>query len=65
LQQKINFTEYDVAADRDKARDMIQKSGQMGVPVITVNEAVVIGFNKSRLDLLLGLGTSPPSPPAA
>jgi hypothetical protein len=34
---------------------MIQKSGQMGVPVITVDDAVVIGFNKTRLDMLLGI----------
>lgn len=39
--------------DRDKAREMIEKSGQMGVPVIMVDGEVVVGFNQSRLDSLL------------
>jgi glutaredoxin 3 len=42
-----------VAVDRDKAREMIQKSGQMGVPVITVNNEIVVGFNQAMLDKLL------------
>ena len=49
----ISYTEYDVAADRDKAKEMIQKSGQMGVPVITINGEVVVGFNQILLDKLL------------
>jgi len=42
-----------VAQDRDKAREMIQKSGQMGVPVILIDDEVVIGFNQAKLDELL------------
>ena len=42
-----------MAKDRDKAREMIQKSGQMGVPVIIVDGEVVVGFNQGRLDSLL------------
>ena len=42
-----------MANDRDKAKEMIQKSGQMGVPVITVDGEVVVGFNRSLLDKLL------------
>ena len=42
-----------MAKDRDKAKEMIQKSGQMGVPVITVDGEVVVGFNRSLLDKLL------------
>ena len=49
----ISYTEHNVAADRDKAKEMIQKSGQMGVPVITVNGEVVVGFNQAKLDELL------------
>ena len=52
-QKGISFTDYDVAQDRDKAKEMIQKSGQMGVPVIVVEDDVIIGFNKPRLDELL------------
>ena len=42
-----------MAADRDKAKEMIQKSGQMGVPVIIVGDAVVVGFDQGKLDNLL------------
>lgn len=52
-QKGIAYTEYDVAQDREKAKEMIQKSGQMGVPVILVDGQVVIGFNKAKLDELL------------
>jgi glutaredoxin len=42
-----------VAGDRDKAKEMIQKSGQMGVPVIIIDGEVVVGFNQTVLDKLL------------
>jgi glutaredoxin-like YruB-family protein len=47
------YTEYDVGANREKAKEMIQKSGQMGVPVITINDQIIVGFNQSRIDELL------------
>ena len=49
----ISYVEHDVAKDRDKADEMIKKSGQMGVPVIIVNDEVIVGFNQARLDELL------------
>ncbi len=42
-----------MAADREKAKEMIQKSGQMGVPVITVDNDIIVGFNQTQLDKLL------------
>jgi S1-C subfamily serine protease len=45
--------EKNVAADRRAAREMVQISGQQGVPVITVDGQVVIGFNQPRLMQLL------------
>lgn len=36
--------------DREKAREMISKSGQMGVPVIMVDGDIIIGFNQQKLD---------------
>ncbi|MCL5257258.1 MAG: PDZ domain-containing protein [Chloroflexi bacterium] len=50
------YTEYDVSTNQEKAREMVQKSGQMGVPVITVDGQVVIGFNRQRLEQLLAQG---------
>ncbi|MBN1643594.1 MAG: glutathione S-transferase N-terminal domain-containing protein [Dehalococcoidales bacterium] len=49
----FSYTKYDVASDREKAREMIQKSGQMGVPVITIGQDIVVGFNQARIDELL------------
>ncbi len=54
LQEKgIKFIDYDVAQDKEKAREMVKISGQMGVPVILVDGQMVIGFNQQKLDELL------------
>jgi glutaredoxin len=42
-----------VAADREKAKEMIQKSKQMGVPVIIIGDEIMVGFNQSKMDSLL------------
>ncbi len=52
-QKGISYVDYDVAKDRDKAKEMIQKSGQMGVPVIMIDDEIVVGFNQSKVDELL------------
>ena len=49
----ISFTEYNVGSDLDKRREMVEKSNQMGVPVIVVDGEVVVGFDKNRLSELL------------
>ena len=49
----ISYVEHNVAQDRDKAKEMTQKSGQMAVPVIIIDDEIVVGFNQSRLDELL------------
>lgn len=52
----IAFTDYNVGIDTVKRTEMIDKSGQMGVPVIVVDDKeVVIGFDKSTLTKLLGI----------
>ena len=35
--------------------EMVNKSGQMGVPVLDINGKIVVGFDKNRIDTLLGL----------
>ena len=42
-----------MAADKEKAKEMIQKSKQMGVPVIIVDDELMVGFNQAKLDELL------------
>ena len=49
------YTEYNVATDMTKRKEMIEKSGQMGVPVIIIGEELIVGFNKSKIVQLLGL----------
>ena len=51
----VSYTEHNVASDMEKRQEMIEKSGQMGVPVITIDGEVVVGFNKPRLEELLGV----------
>ena len=50
----IAYTEVDVAADHQAALEMVRKTGQQGVPVIEVDGEFVIGFDKARLETLLG-----------
>lgn len=52
-QKGVAYTDYDVGVDREKAREMVQKSGQMGVPVIIIDNEIVVGFNQNLLDKLL------------
>ena len=52
-QKGVSFSDYNVAEDREKTKEMIDKSKQMGVPVIVVDNDVVVGFNQAKLDSLL------------
>lgn len=51
----ITYTEFDVAHDLEKRQEMIQKSGQMGVPVILVGDELIVGFDKEKLVSTLGV----------
>ncbi len=51
LKQKgIEFEEKDVSKDRVAAREMIEKSGEMGVPQIDINGTIIVGFNRDAID---------------
>jgi len=54
-EKNIAFTDYDVAADMDKRKEMVEKSGQMGVPVIVIGNSLIVGFNKPKVAELLGI----------
>lgn len=54
-EHKVAFTDVDVSRDIAKAQEMVQKSGQMGVPVIDVDGEIIVGFNKARLAQLAGI----------
>ena len=49
----LNFEDIDVAADHNLAKEMVEKSGQMSVPVIEVDGEIIIGFDKEKIETLL------------
>ena len=50
----ISFTDYNVGTDTTKRAEMIEKSGQMGVPVIVIDgKDIIVGFDKNALTKLL------------
>jgi glutaredoxin-like YruB-family protein len=51
----IRFNEVDVSRDPAAARDMVRRSGQQGVPVIDIGGKIVVGFDRPKIDKLLGL----------
>ena len=51
----VDFEDINVGADQEKAKDMVSKSGQMGVPVLDIEGEIVIGFDKTKIDSALGL----------
>lgn len=57
-EHNIPFEDVDVSTDMERQKEMIEKSGQMGVPVITVGEELIIGFDKPHLMMLLGIQES-------
>jgi glutaredoxin 3 len=54
-EKNVQFTDYNVAEDLEKRQEMMQKSGQMGVPVIFIGDEMIIGFDKPRIAQLLGI----------
>jgi glutaredoxin-like YruB-family protein len=51
----IVYTEYNVGSDLEKRKEMIEKSGQMGVPVIVIDDEIIVGFDQSQITKMLGL----------
>lgn len=51
----IRFKEVDVSRDPVAARDMVRRSGQMGVPVLDIGGKIVVGFDRPKIDRFLGL----------
>ena len=52
--KNIPFEDIDVSKDKAAVAEMVQKSGQKGVPVIDIDGNIVIGFDQNALDRLLG-----------
>jgi len=52
-ENNVEYTEHDVVADADKRQEMIDLTGQMGVPVIQIGDDIVIGFDEDKVKELL------------
>lgn len=57
-QRQIAFKEIDVSRDAQSAQEMVRRSGQMGVPQAWIDGQVVVGFDRKRIDALLGLSAA-------
>lgn len=51
----VKYEAFDVASDLVKRKEMVEKSGQLGVPVIVIGDEVIVGFNKPLIDHLLDI----------
>lgn len=54
-EQHVPFKEVDVSRDAAAARDLVRRTGQMGVPVIEIDGKPVVGFDRPRISRMLGL----------
>ena len=52
-ENNVAYTEFDVASDQEKRKEMIDMTGQMGVPVIRIDDDVIVGFDEDKVKELL------------
>lgn len=51
--EKVDFQDFDVSKDKEKAQEMIDISGQMGVPVIVIDDNIIVGFDQEQIEKLI------------
>ena len=54
-EKNVAYTEINVAGNPDKINEMVEKSGQRGVPVIIIGDELILGYDKPKIVQLLGL----------
>ncbi len=54
-EKNVRFTEVDVSRDQKAAIDMRRRTGQMGVPVILINNRPIVGFDVHKINSMLGI----------
>ena len=52
-ENEIEYIEYDVASNLEKRKEMAEMTGQLGVPVIKIEDDVIIGFNPNKIEEVL------------
>lgn len=51
----VAFTDHNVGTDQEKRQEMVEMTGQMGVPVIRIDDDVIVGFDQGKVKELLGI----------
>ena len=51
----VEFEDIDVSSDSEAAKAIVEKSGQMGVPVLEIEDEIIVGFDKEKISQTLGL----------
>ncbi len=54
-EKNVEFEDFNVSENLEKRKEMVDRSGQMGVPVILIDDQVIVGFNKPKIMELLGI----------
>lgn len=54
-ENKVEFEDFDVSSNLEKRKEMVDKSGQMGVPVILIKDQIIVGFDRPKIVQLLGI----------
>jgi glutaredoxin len=54
-ENKVEFEDIDVASNQEAAKEMVEKSGQMGVPVLDIDGQIIVGFDKEAIKKALKL----------
>jgi glutaredoxin len=56
--QNVPFEDIDVSVDPVQRDEMVQKSGQLGVPVFDIDGQIMVGYNQQLLSKVVGIGTT-------
>jgi len=54
-QKNIQYEEINVTGNVEKQKELVQKSGQFGVPVIFINDKIILGFDRDKINQYLGI----------
>lgn len=56
-EHNVKYKSLDVGADQEAAKEMVEKSGQMGVPVIDIDGQIIVGYNVEAIKKALGISS--------
>lgn len=51
--RRVKYLEYDISSDRNAAQELMKRTGRMAVPVIIIDNEIIIGYDRDRLEEIL------------